>query len=76
MSMIDKIGRHIFYKKRNEAPYLVEASASDAKQPEAEQPQSSTSMFSLTPALSLVSAVTSNPTPSTPAMSLGYAGNE
>ena len=76
MSMIDKIGRHIFYKKRNEAPYLVEASASDAKQPEAEQPQSSTSMFSLTPALSLVSAVTSNPTPSTPAISLGYAGNE
>ena len=76
MSKIDKIGRHIFYKKRNEAPYLVEASASDAKQPEAEQPQSSTSMFSLTPALSLVSAVTSNPTPSTPAMSLGYAGNE
>jgi len=76
MSMIDKIGRHIFYKKRNEAPYLVEASASDAKQPEAEQPQSSTSMFSLTPALSLVSAVTSSPTPSTPAMSLGYAGNE
>ena len=47
MSKIDKIGRHIFYKKRNEEPYLVEASASDAKQPEAEQPQSSTSMFSL-----------------------------
>ena len=77
MSMIDKIGRHIFYKKRNEEPYLVEASASDAKQPEAEQPQSSTSMFSLTPALSLVSsAVTGSPTPSTPAMSLGYAASE
>ena len=25
MSKIDKIGRHIFYKKRNEEPYLVEA---------------------------------------------------
>ncbi len=76
MSMIDKIGRHIFYKKRNEEPYVVEASAGDAKQLEAGQPPSSTSMFSLTPALSLVSAVTAGPTPSTPAMSLGYAGNE
>ncbi len=26
MSKIDKIGRHIFYKKRNEEPYVVEAS--------------------------------------------------
>lgn len=77
MSKIDKIGRHIFYKKRNEAPYLVEASASEAKDPEAAQPESSTSMFSLTPALSLVSStVAGNSTPSTPAMSLGYAGNE
>ena len=25
MSKIDKIGRHIFYKKRNEKPYVVEA---------------------------------------------------
>jgi Cell Wall Hydrolase len=76
MSKIDKIGRHIFYKKRNEEPYVVEASAGDEQQPEAGQPPSSTSMFSLTPALSLVSAVTAGPTPSTPAMSLGYAGNE
>jgi hypothetical protein len=76
MSKIDKIGRHIFYKKRNEEPYVVEASAGDAQQPEAGQPPSSTSMFSLTPTLSLVSAVTAGPTPSTPAMSLGYAGNE
>ncbi len=29
MSKIDKIGRHIFYKKRNEKPYIVEASATD-----------------------------------------------
>ena len=25
MSKIDKIGRHIFYKKRNEKPYIVES---------------------------------------------------
>lgn len=76
MSKIDKIGRHIFYKKRNEEPYVVEASAGDAQptgQPEAE---SSTSMFSLTPALSLVSSLTSGSSASTPAMSLGYAGSE
>ena len=30
MSKIDKIGNHIFYKKRNEEPYVVEASASRA----------------------------------------------
>ena len=27
MSKIDRIGRHIFYKKRNEQPYIVEASS-------------------------------------------------
>ena len=32
MSRIDTIGRHIFYKKRNEEPYLVEASAAPAPQ--------------------------------------------
>jgi Cell Wall Hydrolase len=76
MSKIDKIGRHIFYKKRNEAPYLVEASASDTKEPAAEPSGSSTSLFSLTPALSLVSAATGSTTAATPAMSLGYSGNE
>jgi len=73
MSMIDKIGRHIFYKKRNEEPYVVEAAASETSAPE-QAPQSSTSLFSLTPALSLVSAASSSP--STPAMSLGYAASE
>lgn len=73
MSKIDKIGRHIFYKKRNEEPYIVEASAGDVKAPEQ---SSETSMFSLTPALSLVSAAASTPSPSTPAMSLGYAASE
>ena len=77
MSKIDKIGRHIFYKKRNEEPYLVEASATEPKERDAAEPESSTSMFSLTPALSLVPPPwPATATPSTPAMSLGYAGNE
>ena len=76
MSMIDKIGRHIFYKKRNEEPYIVEAAAGEASAPEPAQ-ASTTSMFSLTPALSLVSSVTgTSSSPSTPAMSLGYAASE
>jgi spore germination cell wall hydrolase CwlJ-like protein len=74
MSMIDKIGRHIFYKKRNEQPYIVDASADDVKAPEAVEPESS--MFSLTPALSLVSSATASSPASTPAMSLGYAASE
>jgi spore germination cell wall hydrolase CwlJ-like protein len=76
MSKIDKIGRHIFYKKRNEEPYLVEAAAGEGTAPD-QSSESSTSMFSLTPALSLVSAVTgTGSSPSTPAMSLGYAASE
>ncbi len=78
MNKIDKIGRHIFYKKRNEEPYLVEASAGDAAAPK-QAPESSTSIFSLTPALSLVSAATgtgSASSPATPAMSLGFAASE
>jgi len=74
MSKIDKIGRHIFYKKRNEKPYVVEASAGDATAPEQAEPESS--MFSLTPALSLVSAATGSSSSATPAMSLGYAASE
>jgi hypothetical protein len=76
MSKIDKIGRHIFYKKRNEEPYIVDAAAGEAGAPE-QAPDSATSMFSLTPALALVSAVTgSSSSPATPAMSLGYAASE
>jgi cell wall hydrolase len=69
MNKIDKIGRHIFYKKRNEEPYVVDAEAT---------PESTDSGISLTPTLSLVSAaVTGSTTPSpTPAMSLGYAAHE
>lgn len=76
MSKIDKIGRHIFYKKRNEEPYIVDAAAGEASTPE-QAPESSTSLFSLTPALSLVSGVAGgSSSPSTPAMSLGYAASE
>jgi Cell Wall Hydrolase len=76
MNKIDKIGRHIFYKRRNEEPYVVEASAADVTTP-GQPPEPSTSMFSLTPALSLVSAATgSGSGSSTPAMSLGYAASE
>ena len=69
MNRIDKIGRHIFYKKRNEEPYVVEASTPRP---------SSDSGISLTPTLSLVSAaVTAGTRPApTPAMSLGYAAHE
>jgi hypothetical protein len=78
MNKIDKIGRHIFYKKRNEEPYVADASDTEAAAPE--QPgESSTSLFSLTPALSLVSSAAgsgSNAGASTPAMSLGYAASE
>jgi Cell Wall Hydrolase len=90
MNKIDRIGRHIFYKKRNEKPYVVEASADDETTETASAEDESSSLFSLTPALSLVSAVTSNVTavtssatatlgaspPPTQAMSLGYAASE
>ena len=63
MSKIDKIGRHIFYKKRNEQPYVVEASTEDDAATEtASAEDDDSSLFSLTPALSLVSAVGSNVT--------------
>jgi spore germination cell wall hydrolase CwlJ-like protein len=75
MNKIDKIGRHIFYKKRNEKPYVVEASAGAAGSEGEAEDQG----FSLTPTLSVVSAVSalagSSASP-TPAMSLGFAGSE
>jgi len=74
MNKIDKIGRHIFYKKRNEQPYVVEASNDTAPGGQSEGEESS--MFSLTPALSLVSAVTAGSSAPTPAMSLGYGASE
>jgi spore germination cell wall hydrolase CwlJ-like protein len=82
MSKVDKIGRHIFYKKRNEEPYLVEASASEAPAAAAAEgtpnvTADASSSLTLTPTLSLVSAVVAgSSTPPTQAMSLGYAPHE
>jgi spore germination cell wall hydrolase CwlJ-like protein len=75
MNKIDKIGRHIFYKKRNEEPYVVEASTDDGT---SESSDDDSSTFSLMPVLSLVSNVgsSSGSSASTQAMSLGYARNE
>ncbi len=67
MNQIDKIGRHIFYKKRNEEPYIVDAETT---------PESTGAGTALTPTLSLVSAAVTGATASpTPAMSLGYAAH-
>jgi hypothetical protein len=62
MSKIDTIGRHIFYKKRHETPYIVEASATGTT--EASIP---TVSLASTAGVSLSS---------TPAMSLGFATSE
>jgi len=87
MNKIDKIGRHIFYKKRNEEPYLVEASI---EPDEGAKPDDDDAGY-LLPTLSLASAVSAvtdsvtgsvgavagtSPSSPTPAMSLGYAASE
>jgi spore germination cell wall hydrolase CwlJ-like protein len=61
MSKIDSIGRHIFYKKRNEKPYVVDASTDSL----ASDP---VSVASITPSATPVSA--------SPALSLGMAPSE
>ena len=75
MRKIDKIGRHIFYKNRNEKPYVVEASPVPVEgEAEAEE-----SGYFLSPTLSLasaVSAVAGASKPPSQAMSLGYAASE
>jgi spore germination cell wall hydrolase CwlJ-like protein len=79
MSRIDTIGRHIFYKKRNEEPYLVEASATPQapQMPQAAEPEpTAPSLFTLAPAVSLVAAAGSGSNAPTPAMSLGFAASE
>jgi spore germination cell wall hydrolase CwlJ-like protein len=84
MSKVDKIGRHIFYKKRNEQPYLVEASAAegraaastDVAPSDPSTAPAEASSLTLTPTLSLVSAVAGSSTPPTQAMSLGYGPRE
>jgi len=73
MSKIDKIGRHIFYKKRSEDYPVQEASADPV---DADGASQGSSALTLTPTLSLVSAAAGSSTPSTPAMSLGFAPSE
>lgn len=68
MNKIDSIGRHIFYKKRNEKPYIVEA-ASAAPTPSSSKTSAGTlSLASSGPAVASISA--------TPALSLGAAPSE
>jgi len=63
MNKIDAIGRHIFYKKRNEKPYVVEASTdSSGSEPV------TVSLASVTPSVTPVSA--------SPALGLGMAPSE
>ena len=68
MNKIDSIGRHIFYKKRNEQPYVVQE-ASDSPTPES----SKTGPATLALASSSLTEVSINPTP---ALSLGPAPSE
>jgi len=76
MNKIDRIGRHIFYKKRNETPYVVEASV-ESPAPSEETTESSTSLFSFVPGVSAISTADSGSSSSpTPAMSLGFAASE
>lgn len=63
MNKIDSIGRHIFYKKRNEKPYVVQASTSSTA-----ADQVTMSVASVTPAVASVSA--------SPALSLAVAPSE
>jgi spore germination cell wall hydrolase CwlJ-like protein len=67
MSKIDSIGNHIFYKKRNEQPYVVEASAQPAATGTATD-----ALPTATPAVSLVSSTPST----TPATSLTFSPSE
>ena len=53
MSKIDKIGRHIFYKKRHEEPYVVEASTSGTSPVSVAAVVNSESTVSSSPSLSL-----------------------
>jgi len=91
MNKVDRIGAHIFYKKRNEEPYVVEASARPEEETDSDEGY-------LLPTLSLASAVSAvsgsvsavsesvsssvsvvagtSPTAPTQAMSLGYAASE
>jgi spore germination cell wall hydrolase CwlJ-like protein len=67
MNRIDSIGRHIFYKKRNEQPYIVQE-ASTGPTPETSKVN--------TASLSLVSTSPGLAISPTPALSLGPAPSE
>jgi spore germination cell wall hydrolase CwlJ-like protein len=68
MNKIDSIGRHIFYKKRNEKPYIVEEASAAPAPSSAKVTAGTFSLASTTPAAIPVSA--------TPALSLGAAPSE
>ena len=67
MNKIDSIGRHIFYKKRNEKPYIVE-SLGRACPSTSKMNAGAFSLASSNPAATPISA--------TPALSLGAAPSE
>ncbi len=81
MNKIDKIGRHIFYKKRGEQPYLVEASLSEESGEAGETASEGLPTTSLAWAVQAVTgsvdAVTgTSATAPTQVMSLGYGASE
>jgi hypothetical protein len=82
MNKIDKIGRHIFYKKRGEQPYLVEASLSEESGAEDESETANelptTSLaWAVQAVTGSVDAVTgTSATAPTQVMSLGYEASE
>jgi hypothetical protein len=81
MNKIDKIGRHIFYNKRGEQPYLVEASLSEESGEEGETASEELPTTSLAWAVQAVTgsvdAVTgTSATAPTQVMSLGYGASE
>lgn len=92
MSKVDRIGAHIFYKKRNEEPYVVEASNRPQESETDEDTGYLLPTLSLASAVSAVSSITdsvstavsdsvtavagASATAPTQAMSLGYAGSE
>ena len=68
MNKIDSIGRHIFYKKRNEKAYIVEETSVAAAPETSKTNAGAFSLASTNPAATPVSA--------TPALSLGAAPSE
>ena len=82
MNRIDKIGRHIFYKKRGEQPYMVEAAldgeTGSATDGDEGSPMPTTSLaWAVQAVTDAVDAVTAtSPAAPTQMMSLGYGASE